>query len=116
MYRFQRIAGRAAIGPIVVLFAGACVVQADDAQSPRKRGETLAKRMCADCHAVGRSDESPHMGAPPFRVLDRRLDIDAFMIRLREGLTSGHPDMPTFRFTREDAHDFSAYLRSIQAP
>ena len=28
----------------------------------------------------------------------------------------GHPDMPTFRFTREDARGFVLYLRSIQAP
>jgi hypothetical protein len=28
----------------------------------------------------------------------------------------GHPDMPTFRFTREDARAFLLYLRSIQAP
>ena len=39
-----------------------------------------------------------------------------FMERLREGLTVGHPDMPTFRFTREDARAFLLYLRSIQGP
>ena len=31
-------------------------------------------------------------------------------------LMVGHPDMPTFRFTREDARAFLLYLRSIQAP
>ena len=41
---------------------------------------------------------------------------DFFMDRLREGLMAGHPDMPTFRFTREDARAFVLYLRSIQAP
>jgi hypothetical protein len=35
---------------------------------------------------------------------------------LREGLMVGHPDMPTFRFKREDARGFVLYLRSIQAP
>jgi hypothetical protein len=30
---------------------------------------------------------------------------------LREGLASGHPDMPTFRFSREDARALTAYLR-----
>jgi hypothetical protein len=34
--------------------------------------------------------------------------------QLREGLISGHPDMPTFRFSREDARALTAYLRSIQ--
>ncbi len=87
-----------------------------DALSPLARsGAALAERMCGSCHAVGRTDQSPHIGAPPFRNLDRRLDIDTFVQRLREGLTSGHPDMPTFRFTRQDARAFLAYLRAIAA-
>jgi hypothetical protein len=40
----------------------------------------------------------------------------SFKDRLREGLMVGHPDMPTFRFSREDAHAFVLYLRSVQAP
>jgi hypothetical protein len=42
--------------------------------------------------------------------------LDTFFDRLREGLMVGHPDMPTFRFKREDARGFVLYLRSIQAP
>ena len=81
-----------------------------------QRGLALAERMCSQCHAIGRRGESPHVVAPPFRALDRRLDLDSYMDRLREGLMTGHPDMPTFRFTREDARAFVLYLRSIQAP
>ena len=44
----------------------------------------------------------------------RRVDLDEFTNQLREGLVSGHPDMPTFRFSREDARALTAYLRSIQ--
>jgi mono/diheme cytochrome c family protein len=89
----------------------------DGSSSPlEQRGRALAERMCSQCHAVGRSGESPHVGAPAFRALDRRVDLDSFMERLREGLSVGHPDMPTFRFTREDARAFLLYLRSIQAP
>jgi hypothetical protein len=60
------------------------------------------------------SDASPHAQAPAFRALDRRVDLDTFFQRLREGVTVGHPDMPTFRFARDDARAFIAYLRSIQ--
>ena len=81
-----------------------------------RHGRALANKMCAQCHAVGPDGSSPHIGAPPFRMLSRRIDLDAFAARLREGLTSGHPDMPTFRFSREDARALTAYLRSIQAP
>ena len=81
-----------------------------------QRGRALAERMCSECHAIGKGDQSPHAGAPAFRVLDRRVELDSFMDRLREGLMVGHPDMPMFRFTREDARAFVLYLRSIQAP
>ena len=86
------------------------------APSPlEERGRVLAESMCSQCHAIGKSGVSPHAGAPAFRVLDRRVDLDSFMERLHEGLMVGHPDMPTFRFTREDARAFLLYLRSIQA-
>ena len=81
-----------------------------------RRGRTLAQSMCAQCHAIGRSGKSPHVGAPPFRQIDRRLDLDTFTDRLREGLVSGHPDMPAFRFTRDDARALVDYLRHIAGP
>lgn len=68
-----------------------------------RRGRALAERMCAQCHAIDKSGSSPHSAAPTFREISRRVDVDQFANRLRDGLISGHPDMPTFRFTREDA-------------
>lgn len=80
------------------------------------RGRTLAVRLCAQCHAIGKTDKSSRAGAPPFRHLDRRINLDTFASRLRQGLMSGHYDMPEFRFSREDARALVAYLRSIQGP
>jgi len=91
-----------------------CCGLAAEPDAPRDRGRVLAQENCGGCHAVGRADQSPHPAAPPFRTLDRRLDLDTFAERLRNGLTSGHPDMPTFRFTRQDARALVAYLRFIQ--
>jgi mono/diheme cytochrome c family protein len=79
------------------------------------RGRELATGLCADCHAVGRADVSPHLAAPAFRNLDRRVDLDTFVDRLRDGLIGGHPDMPVFHFTREDANSLARYLKSIAA-
>ena len=102
---------------ILLLFGTSASLAEDSKPSPLERqGRALAERMCSQCHAIGKSGESPHVGAPAFRALDRRVDLDSFMERLREGLTVGHPDMPTFPFTREDARAFLLYLRSIQAP
>ena len=90
---------------------------AQEKLSPLERhGRALAERMCSRCHAIGRSGSSPHSPAPPFRALENRVDLDSFTARLREGLISGHPDMPMFRFTREDARALTAYLRAIQGP
>jgi mono/diheme cytochrome c family protein len=103
---------------ILLLFAATSAALAEDGSSSPldQRGRALAERMCSQCHAIGKSGQSPHAGAPAFRGLDRRVDLDSFMERLSEGLMVGHPDMPTFRFTREDARAFLLYLRSIQAP
>jgi cytochrome c len=101
---------------LLLLGSAICNSQAAEPSTPRERGRLLAEEICAGCHAIGRADQSPHAGAPPFRTLDRRLDLDAFAERLRNGLTSGHPDMPTFRFTRQDARALVAYLRFIQSP
>jgi cytochrome c len=102
---------------LLLLLVTSSSLAEDSSLSPlEQRGRALAERMCSQCHAIGRRGESPHVGAPAFRALDRRVDLDSFIERLREGLMVGHPDMPTFRFTREDARAFLLYLRSIQAP
>ena len=89
----------------------------ESAPSPlQQQGRALAERMCSECHAIGKTGRSPHERAPAFRTIDRRVDLDSFMDRLREGLMVDHPDMSTFRFTRQDARAFVLYLRSIQAP
>ncbi|MCC6779064.1 MAG: c-type cytochrome [Hyphomicrobiales bacterium] len=100
---------------LVVLLLAATASQAQDGGTLERRGRTLAERMCASCHAIGKDGHSPHSGAPEFRRLDQRIDLDGFMGHLREGITVGHPDMPDFRFTREDARAFVLYIRSIQS-
>jgi mono/diheme cytochrome c family protein len=81
-----------------------------------RQGHALADRLCAQCHAIGRSGFSPHAGAPPFRALGDRVDLDSFKDQLRDNFSSGHSDMPTFHFSRNDARALIAYLRSIQGP
>jgi len=103
-------------GLLLLLGTSAALTAENEPSALERHGQALAQRLCAECHAVGRDGQSPNAGAPPFRTLDRRVDLDSFSDRLREGLMVGHPDMPTFRFTREDARGFVLYLRSIQAP
>jgi len=89
---------------VLLLFAtSAGLAEVGNPTPLEQRGRAPAERMCPQCHAIGKSGQSPHVGAPALRALDRRVDLDSFMERLREGLTVGHPDMPTFHFTHEDA-------------
>jgi cytochrome c len=81
-----------------------------------KRGGALLERMCSSCHAVGRTGASPHRGAPPFRTLSTRYDIEALEDKLTQGVISGHPDMPEFKFAAADIGAVIAYLRVIQEP
>jgi mono/diheme cytochrome c family protein len=115
--RFFAAMGRwkmtARLAILLLLLATLSGLAEDVSPSPlEERGRVLAKSICSQCHAIGRSGESPHAGAPAFRALEGRVDLDSFMEQLREGLMVGHPD----RFTREDARAFLLYLRSSQAP
>ena len=92
------------------------LAQAGEPRAVERHGRGLAEKFCSQCHAIGRNGLSPRSSAPAFRVLDRRLDLDSFANRLREGLLVSHPDMPMFRFTREDARALVSYLRFIQMP
>ena len=84
------------------------------AQDPVRHGRALLREFCGACHAIGRNDRSRHTGAPPFRTLGRSFDLDDFPRLLARGISAGHPDMPEFRFSEDDARDASAYLRTIQ--
>jgi mono/diheme cytochrome c family protein len=100
---------------VALLLLSHCGNSAAEEADPRIRhGVAIAEQLCAECHAIGNEEQSPHAHAPPFRRIEQRVDLDSFMTRLREGLTSGHPDMPTFRFSRDDARALIAYLRAIQ--
>jgi len=78
------------------------------------RGEMLVRRHCAGCHAIGAVGVSPDKAAPPFRNLHTRYQIDDLAEALAEGLLTGHPAMPEFRFSPKDVRSIIAYLKSFQ--
>jgi cytochrome c len=77
-----------------------------------RRGEALLDRNCSRCHAIGSVGESRHPQAPLFRTLAKRVEF--LEEALGEGLISGHPDMPEFRFSGEDVGAIVMYLKFIQ--
>ena len=81
----------------------------------QQRGRVLLEKLCARCHAVSATGQSPHPDAPPFRTFGENLYDRDLGQRLQDGLTTIHPDMPTFHFKRRDAEAAINYLKSIQA-
>ena len=78
------------------------------------RGRSLLTQHCSQCHALGRTDNSPLPSAPPFRRIGERMDMEELMRRMQEGLSSGHRDMPMFRFSGEERRAIRSYLGTIQ--
>jgi mono/diheme cytochrome c family protein len=97
---------------LVLLCAGSALPQ--DKRALESRGEDLLMANCSRCHAIGRSGSSSHPEAPPFRTLGQRYPIEVLAEALAEGLSSGHPDMPEFRFEIDDVNAILAYLGAIQ--
>ena len=84
------------------------------AQEPTRHGRAILKEFCARCHAIGKTGNSPHRSALPFRTLGRSFDLDQLPRQLERGISSTHPDMPEFKFSEDDALAVRAYLRTIQ--
>jgi mono/diheme cytochrome c family protein len=79
------------------------------------RGQALLQSKCAYCHAIGPSGDSPHRGAPPFRMLMQRYPPQALEEALGEGLSTGHPDMPEFVFEPAEIAAIVAYLNVLRS-
>src|SRR5260221_215676 len=79
-----------------------------------KRGEALLAKECSRCHAPARTDESRHPQAPLFRTLAKRYPIESLEEALGEGLISGHPDMPEFKFEGDDVGALELEFRHIR--
>jgi mono/diheme cytochrome c family protein len=103
---------------LALLIALAVALPAAAAQPPdagEARGRLLVQKNCGMCHAVGRQGPSPNHAAPAFRDLNQRYKIDDLAEALAEGLITGHPAMPEFRFSPAEVNDIIRYMKSIQA-
>ena len=76
-------------------------------------GQALAEKRCGACHATGKAGASPHRLAPPFRSLAYRYPVETLDEALAEGITVGHPDMPSDPWEPADIARFIAYLKEI---
>jgi len=93
-----------------------CDAAAHALDAEGQQARALLQEFCSRCHAIGKTGQSPHPYAPPFRDLGENMLYDeSFSQRLQNGLSSIHPDMPTFHFSQRDAGAVIEYLRAIQS-
>jgi len=87
----------------------------DEALSPAaQRGLVLVRSYCASCHSIDKVSDSPLTVAPPLRALHNRYPVEDLEEPLAEGLITGHPTMPEFRFDAGQVGDVIAYLKSLE--
>lgn len=108
------IAAASARIALVCALGWVCFGSAAFAQAAPPSGEALVRRNCAQCHAIGPQDRSPMAAAPAFRELGRNYPVDDLGEALAEGILSGHPAMPEFRFSPDEVNAIIKYLESVQ--
>jgi len=79
-----------------------------------EQGKRLALTLCARCHAIDKVSPSPLKIAPPFRTLHERYPVGMLEEALAEGIVTGHPTMPQFRFDGDQVGDFIAFLKTLE--
>jgi cytochrome c len=81
---------------------------------PAQRGLVIVRTNCSRCHAIGKVGDSALPVAPPFRTLHKRYPVEDLQEPLAEGIVTGHPTMPEFRFDPGQVGDIIAYLKSLE--
>jgi len=95
---------------IIALISNCAMAASPSAQ----RGLTIARTYCARCHSIDKVSESPLKIAPPFRTLHQRYPVTDLEEPLGEGIVTGHPTMPEFRFEPDQIHDFIEFLKTLE--
>jgi cytochrome c len=87
---------------------------ADPLAAAQARGHVLARQLCADCHAVEATGESPDRRAPPFRAMSGQFVQLTLSRRLAEIAETGHYAMPAIQTHSDEVADIVAYMNSLE--
>ena len=79
-----------------------------------QRGTVIARTHCAQCHSIDKVGPSPLSVAPPFRDLHKRYPVESLEEAFAEGISTGHPTMPEFRFEPDQIGNLIAFLKSLE--
>ncbi len=99
----------------IILTLAPSDAKGDEVLSPAaQRGLVIVRTNCSRCHALGKVGNSPLPIAPPFRTLHERYPVEDLEEPLAEGIVTGHPTMPEFRFDPGQVGDIIAYLKTLE--
>lgn len=79
-----------------------------------QRGVVIARTYCMKCHSIDKVSPSSLAIAPPFRDLHKKYPVERLEEALAEGVVTGHPSMPEFRFDADQVGDFIAFLNTLK--
>lgn len=109
------------LGPVIFAALAAATLASAPAGAQARRaviaeGKAIAEQNCAACHAIGKTGQGKRKGAPPFRVLGKRYDVDNLQEAFVEGVAVGHRgvDMPEFQFSPDRTDALIAYIKSLR--
>ena len=102
------------IFPLYVLLTAAAAAEA--LEPAAQRGQVIARAYCMGCHSIDRVSASPLTIAPPFRTLHKKYPVENLEEALAEGISTGHPTMPEFRFDPGQSNDFISFLKTLERP
>ncbi len=98
----------------VLALTGPPAAAADTLSPAAQRGFVLLRADCARCHAISKVGGSPLKIAPAFRTLHENYPVEDLEEPLAEGIITGHPTMPEFRFDPGQVNDIISYLKSLE--
>jgi mono/diheme cytochrome c family protein len=101
-------------GIFAFLFLATATGQALGDASLLETGRTIAEVHCQRCHSIEPMGDSPFVPAIPFRDIAKLYDTSGLEEALVEGIVVGHPAMPEFEMTGEEAAAITAYIDSLK--
>ncbi len=117
--------GRSAVVPkLVILLTGflllvaafltsASAIAGTAQPSQIREGLSIATQECSGCHAIGLTDASTNLAAPPLRDLYKRYAVDALREEFLKGYQVAHPPMPRFQLPQAKVGPLLAFLKSL---
>jgi mono/diheme cytochrome c family protein len=86
----------------------AAALQEGTSAADARKGETLAKRWCANCHIVASDQQSGTTQSPPFSAVANKPGFNEQLLAFY--LLTPHPRMPDMNLSRGEAADLAAYI------